>query len=569
MLLQRPHLRDETIGASTRGLVRFYRESQAKAETNKALVVQQSKLNERPVIQYERNDEENIVSKVTVVHSLDYEELMSNGYVPEDRLIESYDLNDLNTSRTQVNSARKEDHCVMDDHIISESSSERSGAGLGALYNNAKVTRPLPSRTLLDDQKSSFGSIVQDNTEDDSSRIVIREQVKRRPLPGRKNDVATLHAKNFFDMAKSTLAKDDLLKLNKLLVAMKGYGDAKDEQQYVKASKELMSLLVDSQVNTTRIQLISSLFPLLPIKYRYKIEKMAAALVFDKSSLTSQCKHLFPEEEFSSVRNFVLPIIFKQSNSNDPSIGSDRALLEDTQKIIAILMKSDVNLQYFFDLIPARQLIRVRALVFEMERSRDIAKAKERSSGFQGEVCVNTALFQPAGQKPSPVALVPERLLEDAESQRIMTQALSQGLDVNRNRKNRVNEPQKFDNDIAKPFNPYRQTALKVSAQRNQLCDSHAAMSKNPLNSVSAVSQNTNTLLDVVDVCLHQVKSKGFVKPLSRLERINGKINARVPKGMTCMLCNENLDQVSRKYFYRFNGHSSISNWKIACVTSL
>ena len=92
VFLQRPHLREESIGASTRGLVQFYRESKIKSENHK-VIVQQINRNERPVIRYEKNSEvENFVSKVTVVHNGETDR-MSNGYVPEECLIERYDLN--------------------------------------------------------------------------------------------------------------------------------------------------------------------------------------------------------------------------------------------------------------------------------------------------------------------------------------------------------------------------------------------------------------------------------------------------------------------------------------------
>lgn len=99
-------MRDETIGASTRGLVQFYRESKINAEMHKE-VSQQLKLIERPVIKYEQNDEiENIVSKVTVVHKgAVIEDTLSNGYVPENLLLEKYDLNNLNSPPPQVNTS--------------------------------------------------------------------------------------------------------------------------------------------------------------------------------------------------------------------------------------------------------------------------------------------------------------------------------------------------------------------------------------------------------------------------------------------------------------------------------
>ena len=125
-------------------------------------------------------------------------------------------------------------------------------------------------------------------------------------------------------------------------------------------------------------------------------------------------------------------------------------------------------------------------------------------------------------------------------------------MDVNRKRKDRINEPEKKIGAVATQANPYHRTALKESTQRNQLLvkngNHYAAMIKNPNNSANvALQTNINKPLDIVDECLNQVKSSGYVKPISKLERINGKIKAHVPEGLTCMVCNENLDQVSSR----------------------
>ena len=506
------------------------------------MIVQQINRNERPVIRYERNREvENFVSKVTVVHNSETER-MSNGYVPEECLIERYDLNNQNPTPAQINWSREVDCIVVRDQTMAESNAERTYSGLGALYSKEKSIQLLPARPLQKTQNSAFDDLDKDGNYGDSPKQIM-EQVKRRPQPARKNDAATHHAKIFFEQAKATLVKDELLKLNKLLVAMKTYGDERNEQQYFKAAKDLISVLVDSQVTAARIQLIRSLFPMLPIKYRYKLEKIAAQEVFEKSSLSINGQVLFQEGEFSSVRNYLLPLILNHTESNGSVAGSDRAFLEDTQKILTLFFTHEVNLQYLYDLLPAHLLMRVRALAIEMGRAGDIAKAKERSAGFKGEACVNTALFQPTG-KSALVVQVDQSMPEDVESHRIMTEALRQGFDVNRQRKNRLNELHKK--------NPYQRTALKESTHKNQVAVANAknyvATKKSTHIGPNPTSQsNLNTPRDIVDECLNHVKSHGFVEPISKLEKINGKIKAHVPKGMTCIVCNETLDQVSSK----------------------
>ena len=542
-------MRDETFGATTRGLVQFYRDSKAKADKAKAF--QQSRiLPDRPIIKYEKSDEAvNVFSKVAVVKkgTADDDTLL-NGYIPKNLLMERYDLNDLPASRLPEE-ASGEDYDMMGDRNLHESKSKLPSAGLSAFYSKERAN-PLPSHTALETKTSSFEGIDKEPRGTDFVRSVAREQLKRRPQPGKKSDAAILQAKIFFTKAKDTLSKDDLLKVNKLLVAMKEYGDSKNEQLYVKSAKELVTVLADSQVDSKRIQMIGLLFPLLPVKYRYKIERMAAELVFDKSTLHSQCKCNLPDEEFSNVRGFVLSMIFNTSSSHDSIASNDREILEDSHRIITTLIKNEVPLNLFFNLLPERQLRKVQTLAVELERSRDVAKAKERSTNFKGENCINTVLFRPPVQKQ--LAARDTQTFEpseDAESQRIMTEALSQGFNVNRQRKDLVIGNQKKAESMTKPFNPYQRTALKESRKSNLLSvtkeNCHASTSKHDVDVTGAMPRSSaNDQLDIIDRCLHQVKSAGFVKPQTRFERINGKIKAHVPIGMICMVCNESLKEV-------------------------
>jgi hypothetical protein len=478
-------LRDETFGATTRGLVQFYRGSKAKAEKAKAF--QQSKI-DHPIIKYEEATDEavNVFSKVAVVKKGSVvDDTLSNGYIPEDLLMERYDLNDLPATRFPEKASR-EDFDMMNDPNLNKSNSKLPNVGLSAFYSKERV-KPLTSHTALKTEKSSFEGIDNEPRSTDFIRSVAREQLKRSPQPGKKSDAAILQAKHFFTKAKVTLSKDDLLKVNKLLVAMIEYGDSKNEQLYVKSTKELVTVLADSQVDSKRIQMIGLLFTLLPIKYCYKIERMAGELVFDKSPLQSRCKDTLPDKEFSTVRGFVLSMIFSTSSSHNSIASNEREILEDSQRIITILVKNEVPLQFFFDLLSERLLQNVQTLALELERSRDVVKAKERSANFKGECCINTVLFQPPALKQSAAQDThTSEHSEDAESQRIMTEALSRGLHVNRQRKDLVIGNQKKAASITKPFNPYQKTALKDSIKINLLSgtkkNGHAYMSKHDVD---------------------------------------------------------------------------------------
>ena len=561
--LQRPHLQNETFGASTRGLVAFYKESKAKAEKLK------KENPDRPIIKYENHDDEaEDITKLSVVttgekeRGLATDDALLSGYVQPNRVIKRYDLNDHKPAARASEKIPGEDYDMMgDDYLTLSNSKKLPGTGLGGFYNKGKEVKPQPTPSLASDEKktSSFGGIERKPRADDSLRFGFakKDMVKRRPQPSRKSDAAKLQAKIFFEKAQVALCPEDILKVQKLLVAMKGYGDSKNEQQYIKAAKELISVLVESQVDCRRIQLISLLFPLLPMKYRYKIEKMAAILAFENSPLRNRCKDSLSDQEFSTIKSFVLSMIFNQSSSQNSSVFTDRELLEDSQKILTILVKQDVQFQLFFDLLPQQALHRVRTLALEMKRSRDVEKARERSSNFKGENCVNVALFRRSEQKPSAVRMTQSSENPvDAESEQNMAQALSQGISVNFQKKDRVIDFQKKTESKMKAFNPYdRRPTPQDSTKRNLPSmangSGHAATSKRVSKdagtvprAVSQRSTNDPPSMDIVDRCLRQVNSDGFVQPKTRLQRINGKIKAHVPKGMVCVICSETPKEV-------------------------
>ena len=181
--------------------------------------------------------------------------------------------------------------------------------------------------------------------------------------------------------------------------------------------------------------------------------------------------------------------------------------------------------------------------------------------------------FGPPAQKPLAVRGAPlSEPSEDAESQRLMTVALSLGLNVNRERKDWVVGHKKKPESAAKPFNPYERTALKDSRKMNLLLattGNHANTSKDVFDFADAIPRSSaKDQLDIIDKCLNQVKSDGFVRPQTKIQRINGKIKSHVPKGMVCMVCNESLKEV-RSNFRRDLLLYSLQSYLAYAFTSL
>lgn len=127
--MQRPHLRDESFGASTRGLVQFYRDSKEKAEKAKAFHAQEPK-EERPpepVKNEESDDNAENISNVAVVKVPTKEEgLNGNAYIKEENIVRRFDLNEVpspNTSGKYIHTGND------NDNFLPESSTEHQGAG--------------------------------------------------------------------------------------------------------------------------------------------------------------------------------------------------------------------------------------------------------------------------------------------------------------------------------------------------------------------------------------------------------------------------------------------------------
>jgi hypothetical protein len=89
-----------------------------------------------------------------------------------------------------------------------------------------------------------------------------------------------------------------------------------------------------------------------------------------------------------------------------------------------------------------------------------------------------------------------------------------------------------------KTANPYAMKSglpLKESAKRNlPTVSSAGAATKRPFHGVASTSNNnpTNDVLQVLD----RVKAD-FIQVKTKADRINGKINANVPEGFSCMMC--------------------------------
>lgn len=561
----RPHLREETFGSAIRGLVQFFKDSKAKAEKAKAIASQSLDLNQRQnsiALKYEENEDDQHVHKIVAIKRS--ENADNDGFVSKEQI-----LGEIEPATRPSYS----DLLPLNPSVKEEKGSNAATASLASMYaTNKSSSLPSNQSSSLANLTKSNWSTLEKKPSTDNSSLASRRGAKQISEPSRKsNETTKLQAKKFFDEVKLTLEKDDLMKVQRLVVTMKGYGDAKNSAKYLETTKELIKLFVGNAAkhgDSKCVRLIRLLFPLLPVKFRYKAEQIAAILVFDGSDLRRQCKQSLaegrmPSEDFASVKKILLTMIFDQQMSYNSKIdaSNDRIVLEDAQRVLTILTQRDVNPRSFLDLLPDRHLRKVKSLAIEMNKSRAIAVAKKRSSNFKGEDCVNTALFRRNTEATS--IRVPKKLeaLDDPNAEKDLQAANREKMDrFNREKVNRIaavnrqpdSKPKHtrplVNNPYAtKPTNPYAMKAakpLKESAKRNlPTVSSAGAARKRPFQGTSSTSGAATN--DVILQALDRVKADGFVQGKTKSDRINGKINANVPKGFSCMICYNYPKEVS------------------------
>ncbi len=312
---------------------------------------------------------------------------------------------------------------------------------------------------------------------------------------------------------------------------MKKHGDEKNSEQYLKSVKALLTILVNcGNAGGQSLELVRSLFPLLPVKYR-SICISAGKVCFERSSFCSKCKDIMSEEDFLIVKKITPTLLFPSPITDAVT----RALLEDSQKVITILMKSDENLlTLLYSLTNEHLRTKLEGLAREMKKQRRVLKAKEESHRYKGEKCIIDTLFRPTQLKMSIESISSSDQLND---EKVMKEALLQANSFNQRKKDRIVhfhrnlnvEPLKV-NDASRSHLP------KCSKDPKRLCT----------QTLSRIKQETVLEGDLVDLCLKSIKSKAFIDAETRLARICGEVKARIPLGFSCSICaNKKPNEVS------------------------
>lgn len=209
-------MKEEAIGLATRGLVKFYKESKSKADNSSA----QNPgthffVAARPHLAYETDDNAEVHKIAVIQHAqsklTDPESNDDNGYIQPDRIIRRFDLKDDTSSSIPAKSKVPE---MDEEHTPSEAD------GLAAFYSNENASQQYPSKKMFSTKSSSKTAWSELATARGPSRTIRREKTKPQSLQrGKVVDNSKMLAKRFFEKAKSSLAKEDLKKVQILLVS--------------------------------------------------------------------------------------------------------------------------------------------------------------------------------------------------------------------------------------------------------------------------------------------------------------------------------------------------------------
>lgn len=315
------------------------------------------------------------------------------------------------------------------------------------------------------------------------------------------------------------------------------------------AAKELLLLLVGvDQSDRKRMKLVALLFPLLPVKYRYQIEKLGLRYCLEASSFWRKCNASLSGQDMDTILRTAPQMLIDQRSSLSSVVDANaytRTLLEDLQKILTIIHRNNIPPTHFLSLLPEHHLGKAQAVNNELTKERDCSKAKERSLQNKGEKCVNGALFQ----RSQPRSFVPTDQPEESDSQQ-MADALAQAKTINCQRKERIMAMQYNSRENIKAKRPLSAATMKdAQSKLKRVC--------NP--APSSREENDN----ILDRVLNKVKSDVY-QP--RLER---RIKANVPENFICSLCNTRPEEVNVVCVYLNNYGAILKLFRLSLLQPL
>jgi len=228
-------------------------------------------------------------------------------------------------------------------------------------------------------------------------------------------------AKRFFARAKSILSPEDFGTVRTLLIEMKRRGDDRDGDGYLRASRKLIRILLNYEgeeegqgagagVSARQGQFLELFFPLLPVKYRRSIEKMAIRMKFDLSTFREECEASLGKEDFQTICALVPILMAGAGNGGGVGVGAAelRSYLKDAERVVTVLLESEEKAgaennpppptSSLLPLLPPRHRSAVRGILSGLRAKRGVARMKDAERRRMGENGVNSARFRTASQ---------------------------------------------------------------------------------------------------------------------------------------------------------------------------
>ena len=613
----RPYVTDDQgIGKNIGRLVRFYKGVQILEEERAAgsagtagklsLKYEDGGDNQEEQVAKEEVTRITIVSKPTATKDKTIDaadEGMMHGYVHPDLVLTRMDMKD------KQNGGRSS-RPPWDGALIGSASirsSKSNARGLASLYEGSTKQKSSSSFSIAASGKqASNPQLGWDKIENsgaiDGHGIGLKCKIPPRNMSGSSSAPAPPKgngARQFFERARTSLSTDEFRSIRKLLVRMKQHGDKKDEDGYLRATEELLEILVRydyAKKRSTGKCLLDLLCPLLPAKMLPAVKSRASVMIFEASSLNRKCKQSLSSEDYQIVASSVVPLLKTSIGCGE----NKNSFLRDAGDVLKILKKylAQVPVASFIEIIPTRHVQSVHALADYITKADMKVKSKNAERKRLGEASIRMENFR----RPVPIRDPTKIKLEEAEdpeqleAQNDMEGALMAAQQVRNKMKQKIREQimakglsktsdsSKKSTPIRIPGNhrsvstSVRNPYAKMSATLLSSKDTSTAVAKSKAGASKKISvpeptvgdeghrssKRAKSMLtqsrrsvkpdlktglqnkasspsafekkDAIDKCLEQVNGDVFCKS-SR--RPLAKVRNNIPRGLECRLCNE------------------------------
>ena len=204
--------------------------------------------------------------------------------------------------------------------------------------------------------------------------------------------------------------------------------------------------------------LLSPFYPLLPPRYRRKIETMACEIRFEQSAFRRMCASALTQEENGTIGVTVSALMIGPAGGGPQTAAAGisreamRSYLNNAQRVAAILLRchsrgdktvqTEALILMFLSLMPPRHCTAVREVIREIRAGSDVKRMKEVERSREGEAGVDASLFRGSSDRVPPrTRKDPSDADEDQEQReerRDMEEALMRAEQINLTRKANV-----------------------------------------------------------------------------------------------------------------------------------